>query len=167
MGRAGWLVIKRLLVWIPAPQGGTELHVEVSLGKILKKLLLMCSWHLVEAATAISWRLIPQPLRGKNAATPRDPHRKSGKKMDRRRFNITPKLLGYITIKKQMWSLYLFLPPCLAHWWRMQRCDSVVAGVDSVMPGQDEFICVRLVMPNKHRLVTCHSLHVWYAAVSV
>ena len=62
--------------------------------------------------------------------------------------NITPKLFRYITIKKQMWSLHLFLPPCLAHWWRMRRCDSVVAGVASVMSLQDELICVRLVMPH-------------------
>ena len=35
VGRAGWLVIRRSLVRIPAPQGGTELHVEVSMSKIL------------------------------------------------------------------------------------------------------------------------------------
>ena len=34
-GRAGWLGIRRLLVPIPAPRGRTELHVEVSLSKIL------------------------------------------------------------------------------------------------------------------------------------
>ena len=30
----------------------------------------------------------------------------------------------------------------------MRRCDSVVAGVASVMSVQDEFICVHLVMPH-------------------
>ena len=41
VGRAGWLVIRRSLVQIPAP---AELHVEVSLSKILNpKLLLMCA----------------------------------------------------------------------------------------------------------------------------
>ena len=35
VGRAGGLVIRRSLVRIPAPLGGTELHVEVSLSKIL------------------------------------------------------------------------------------------------------------------------------------
>ena len=43
--RAGRLVIRRSLVQIPAP-GWAELHVEVSLSKILNKLLLMCGWHL-------------------------------------------------------------------------------------------------------------------------
>ena len=44
-GRAGRLVIGRSLVQTPA-LGRAELHVEVSLSKILNpKLLLMCSWH--------------------------------------------------------------------------------------------------------------------------
>ena len=67
------------------------------------------------------------------------------------RFNITPKLFRYITVKKQMWSLHLFLPPWLAQWWCMRRCNSVeagVMGVASVVSVQDELICVRLVMPH-------------------
>ena len=58
VGRAGLLVIRRSLVRILAPRGRTELYAYTP------KLLLMCSWHLVEAATAISkgpamsWRLI-------------------------------------------------------------------------------------------------------------
>ena len=44
--RAGRLVFERSLVWIPALPGWVELHVKVSLSKILNpKLLLMCSWH--------------------------------------------------------------------------------------------------------------------------
>ena len=51
-GRAGRLVIGRSLVQILAP-GRAELHVEVSLSKILNpKLLLVCSWH-------IAWRPLP------------------------------------------------------------------------------------------------------------
>ena len=56
-GRAGWLVIGRLLVQIPA-LGWAELQVEVSLGKILNpKLLLMCSWHLalLPSVRALRW----------------------------------------------------------------------------------------------------------------
>ena len=34
-GRAGGLVIRRSQAQVPAPLGGTELHVEVSLSKIL------------------------------------------------------------------------------------------------------------------------------------
>ena len=46
VGRAGRLVIGRSLVQIPA-LGWAELHVKVSLSKILNpKLLLMCGWHL-------------------------------------------------------------------------------------------------------------------------
>ena len=40
MGRAGRVVIERLLVQIPAP-GKAELHVEVSLSKILNPTLLI------------------------------------------------------------------------------------------------------------------------------
>ena len=62
-GRAGRLVIGRSLVHIPAP-GWAELHVEVSLSKILSpKLLPMCSWHLVwrplpSARALRCWRLV-------------------------------------------------------------------------------------------------------------
>ena len=40
-------------VWIPAPPGWAELHVKVSLSKILNsKFLLMCIWHL-------AWQPLP------------------------------------------------------------------------------------------------------------
>ena len=52
---AGRLVIRRSLVRIPAPQGGTELHVEVSLSKILNpKVAPDVQLAPCEAATAIS-----------------------------------------------------------------------------------------------------------------
>ena len=52
MSRAGGLLIRRSLVRIPAPLGGTELHVEVSLSKILNLKIapdvqenLIDNWH--------------------------------------------------------------------------------------------------------------------------
>ena len=58
-GRAGRLVIGGSRVQIPAP-GWAELHVEVSLSKILNpELLLMCSWHLawrpLSSVRALRW----------------------------------------------------------------------------------------------------------------
>ena len=72
--RAGWLVIRRSLVQIPAP-GRAELHVKVSLSKILNPTLL------ISEGPAVSWRLIqgvpsprPETRLGLAAtATPRDP----------------------------------------------------------------------------------------------
>ena len=73
-GRAGRLMIERSLVQIPA-QGKAELHVEVSLSKILNPTLL------ISEGPAMSWRLVqgvpcPCPETRRDgiapAATPRD-----------------------------------------------------------------------------------------------
>ena len=49
---SGRLVIRRLLIRIPAPLGGAELHVEVSLSKKLNLKLLLTPWHL-------AWQPLP------------------------------------------------------------------------------------------------------------
>ena len=58
------LVVGRLLVRIPAPRGGTELHVEVSLSKILNPKIApdvqLAPWGAASAISkgpAMSWQL--------------------------------------------------------------------------------------------------------------
>ena len=79
-GRAGQLVIARLLVQIPA-LGWAELHVKVSLSKILNpKLLLMCGWHLawwpLPSVRALPWAGSPTDSRAWLQQKPQRPHKR-------------------------------------------------------------------------------------------
>ena len=67
------------------------------------------------------------------------------------RFDITPKLCRYITVKKTDVKPSFVFVAMLSTLMTHVRCDSVEAGVTggvSVVSVQDKLICVRLVMPH-------------------